>query len=181
MGHNLESSRLRLGAAALTLVLLCAISCSQIPADRPPPRLRHAQPSMEALGRQVLRALRDEDKQALMDLALSKDEFEKFIWPELPVSNPKTNVPIDFVWNELYRRSVSHLARILQDLGGRKVSLVRVRHRGEITEYRTHTAYPDMEVLLRDEQSGEEKEYPLFGTLVEMDGVFKIYSYAPYD
>ncbi len=46
--------------------------------------------------------------------------------------------------------------------------------------YRSHQAWSDMAVVLPDEL-GREREYPLFGTLIEMDGQFKVHSYAPCD
>jgi hypothetical protein len=37
-----------------------------------------------------------------------------------------------------------------------------------------------MEVILRNEE-GADEEIPLFGTLIQMDGIYKVYSYAPFD
>jgi hypothetical protein len=137
---------------------------------------------MEVLAEAILDACLREDKQAMRNMALSKEEFEQFIWPELPASNPKTNVTVDFVWGPLVFRSLNQMERNFRDLKGRKLELVSLRHRGELVEYATHRAYVDIEVVIRDAETGEEKKgYPLFGTLVEMDGVFKVYSYAPYD
>jgi len=53
-------------------------------------------------------------------------------------------------------------------------------YRGKVAEYRRHRAWSDMEVMIR-EAGGKEMLYPLFGTLIEMDGLWKVYSYAPYD
>lgn len=145
-----------------------------------PPRLRHGASSPEELGRQVLAALQEGDIQALESLALSEEEFRNFVWPELPVSNPKTNVPLDYVWGDVQLRSQARLQQLLGTLKGERFALVRVSHRGPRTDYPTHRAYSDFGIVLRDPE-GREREYLLFGTLIEMEGVWKVYSYAPYD
>jgi hypothetical protein len=144
------------------------------------PRLVHATASQEALAEAVLRAIADENLKAMQELSLSKEEFRRFVWPELPVSNPKTNVSLDFVWNDVYFRSMARMQASFNRLKGRNLKLVRVEHRGKVVEYKSHHAYQDMEVTIR-EAGGEEMSYPLFGTLIEMDGLWKVYSYAPYD
>lgn len=144
------------------------------------PRLAHAAVSKEALAEDVLRSIRDGDLQRMKDLSLSKDEFQRFVWPELPVSNPKTNVPLDYVWNDVHYRSTSRMQASFNKLKGKDLKLVRVVHNGELVEYKSHRAYSDMEVIVR-EPNGQETPYPLFGTLIEMNGRWKVYSYAPYD
>jgi hypothetical protein len=143
------------------------------------PRLKHAEASQEDLARAVLRTIAEENLEAMKDLSLSKEEFRKFVWPELPVSNPKTNLSVDFVWNDVFYRSMMSMQRIFNKLKGRDLKLVRVECHGEVAEYKSHRAYPDMEVIIREED-GKEVSFPLFGTLIEMDGLWKVYSYAPY-
>jgi len=162
--------------AALILLLQVTgwlVSCSS-------PRLQHGLPSQEAVAKKVVQALAGQDLQSLKDLALTKDEFARFVWPELPASNPKTNVPFDFVWNDVYYRSTTRMNALFQQMKGKRLSVVRTSCRRKVEEYATHKAYPDMEIVVKDE-SGKEGSYPLFGTLIEMDGVYKIYSYAPFD
>jgi hypothetical protein len=144
------------------------------------PRLAHAEQSKEALAQAVLRAIKEEDLKAMRDLSLSKAEFRLFVWPELPVSNPKSNVSLDYVWNDFHIRSMMRMQSSFNKLKGKDLKLIRVIQHGKAVEYRSHRAYPDMEVTIR-EADEEEMSYPLFGTLIEMDGVWKVYSYAPYD
>jgi hypothetical protein len=143
-------------------------------------RLNHGFFSKEALAEGVIKALSGGDLQSLKDMALSRDEFERCVWPEMPASNPRTNLTLDYVWNDEHARSARYLAMIFERYRGKKMRLVRVIQRGPTTEYRSHKAYSDMTAIARDE-SGKEMEYPLFGTLIELDGVWKVYSYAPYD
>ncbi len=145
-----------------------------------PTRLRHGASSPEELARKVLAALQEGDLRTLESLALSREEFRDFVWPELPVSNPKTHLPLAYVWGEVRWRSAARLQHLLAVLKGENFELARVAHRGPRTDYPTHRAYSDFEILLRD-RTGREREYLIFGTLIEMDGVWKVYSYAPYD
>jgi hypothetical protein len=182
MTLRLAGSRLRGRPAARILLLMPALLLAGwwVAAQLRPPRLRHGAPSPEELARRVLDGLQTGDLRALESLALSADEFRDFVWPELPVSNPRTNVPLDYVWGDVHLRSTARLQAMLRALKGEGFSLVRVRHTGPRTDYPTHRAYSDFEIVLRD-RDGKEREYPLFGTLIEMDGVWKVYSYAPYD
>ena len=168
--------------AVFLLLLGAAFICWSASSEKASPvaRLHHAEASQEALAEAVLKAIAAEKLSVLKDLSLSKEEFQQFVWPELPVSNPKTNVPLDYVWNDLYFRSMTRLQATFNKLKGRNLKLARVIHRGETVEYASHRAYSDMEVIIRKED-GAEVAYPLFGTLIEMDGLWKVYSYAPYD
>jgi len=174
--------RLRARPAATLLLLAAAFVCfcQACREASSVPRLTHAAASQEALAQEVLLSLKEENLQEMKDLSLSKEEFRRFVWHELPVSNPKTNVPLDYVWNDLNFRSMTRMQGTFNRLMGKDLELVRVVHHGKVVEYSSHRAYPDMEVVIR-EKGGEEMSYPLFGTLIEMDGLWKVYSYAPYD
>ena len=125
-------------------------------------------------------ALRQEDMGGLVSLSLSREEFRKYIWPELPASNPRTNVSLDYVWNDVWFRSVNRMKGTFERFKGQELTLVSIRQRGKVAVYPTHKAYPDWEIVIRN-AAGKQGAYPLFGTLIEMDGVWKVYSYAPYD
>jgi hypothetical protein len=142
-------------------------------------RLQNGARSAADLAARVLAAAEAGDRPALERLALSREEFQRFVWPELPVSNPKTNVSLDYVWKDVAVRSAAYRERLLASLRGKQLSVVRLHPRKATAEYPSHRALPDFEVTLRDD-SGREGVYPLFGTLIEMDGVLKVYSYAPY-
>jgi hypothetical protein len=176
--------RFRPGPAEAVLLVLAALwgmsGCAEGVKKPWRGRLQNGAHSQEALAREILQAIATGDLRAMKDLSLSKEEFQRFVWPELPVSNPKTNVSLDYVWNDVYFRSMVHMQRWFGELKGKKIELVWVVHRGKTENYASHRAYSDMEVVIR-EAGGEEKPYPLFGTLIEMDGLWKVYSYAPYD
>ena len=173
--------RTRLALRGLILCILAAgLSLTTSPRGAAIGRLQNSAASPETLAAQVLAAMVQGNIQALRELALSEEEFRQYVWPELPASNPRTNVPFEFVWNDVAYRSAIWMNRMTKDLCGKQMKLVRVLHRGKTVPYHSHQAWSDMVVVLSDEL-GREREYPLFGTLIEMDGRFKVYSYAPYD
>ncbi len=145
-----------------------------------PVRLAHAESSPQAVAATVVRALADSDLQTLKNLTLSREEFQSYVWPELPASNPRTNIPFDFVWNDVYFRSLNRLAKLYERYRGRKVEIVSMSSAKTKERFASHTAWPDYRFTIRIE-NGAEEDVPLFGTLIEMDGVYKVYSYAPYD
>jgi hypothetical protein len=77
-----------------------------------------------------------------MDLSLSKEEFQRFVWPELPVSNPRTNISMEYVWTDLYSRSMMRMQATFNKLKGKELKLIRVEHQGKVAEYSSHRAYP---------------------------------------
>jgi len=145
-----------------------------------PMRLAHGESSPKAVAARLVGALAANDLQALKDLAISKEEFQAYVWPELPASNPRTNIPFDYVWNDVFFRSMNRMGRTYKHFQGHRIEVVKLGTRKNPETFATHTAWPGYEMTIRVD-GGPEEELPLFGTLIEMDGVFKVYSYAPYD
>jgi hypothetical protein len=167
--------------ALFSLLVILFLATSGIGGEKEVPvtGFQYGESSPTSLAQAVLHTIAEADLAGMQKLWLSKEEFRDLVWPELPVSNPKTNISLDFVWNDLSFRSRSHMLATFRLLKDRKLTLVQVRHLGKVTEYPHHKAYSNMEVILR-EAGSEEKPYPLFGTLIERNGRWKVYSYAPY-
>lgn len=164
-------------AAAALLVCIFAGGCAS--ADGPPtsPPLRHAFPSPDALGQAVLAAVADEDADRLASLALSELEFRTVVWPELPSSRPERGLPFDYVWGDLNQKSTNALRRLVARHGGRRYTLAGVAFRGETTPYETYLVHREAILDLLDEE-GNELTLPLFGSILERDGEFKLFSYV---
>lgn len=154
----------------LVLVAVVAVStgCST--------SLPNAQPSAEALAGEVLAALERRDAARLQQLALDEDEFRGVVWPELPAARPERNLTADYVWRDLQSKSRVGLQAIIAEYGGKPLQLVRVEYSGETTQHRTFLVRRDAIVIARDRE-GLEQRLRLFGSVVERDGGFKIFSY----
>jgi hypothetical protein len=161
------SGWVRLVWPALLLVLVWACG---------PPRERfqdtHASP--EALSEAFLRALEAGDRPGMESLALSEREFLLEVFPEMPAYG---NVPPDFAWSQLAARSSYGLSTVLHAHGGRSWDLVGIVFRGGRTAYQTFVVHRDPMLRLRDRRTGERREMPLFGSLLEHGGRYKLFSF----
>lgn len=125
----------------------------------------------------MLAALADEDADHLASLALSELEFRTVVWPELPASRPERGLPFDYVWGDLHQKSTNALRRLVARHGGRRYTLAGVAFRGGTTPYETYRVHREAVLDILDEE-GNELTLPLFGSILERDGEFKLFSYV---
>jgi hypothetical protein len=140
-------------------------------------RLRGTAESPEALAIQVIEAYRAGNRQALDALALTREEFRAHVWPELPISRPEVNLPFDVAWGQLAQKSALYQGQLSRGLEGHDWTLVRVAFAGEATEYDGVTVHRDTELLVRN-GAGEERTIRLFGSTIEQDGRYKVFSFV---
>ena len=171
--------------ASLLLLRVCALVCLAATAgcggnaegERPLPPLHDTFPSPEALSRAVLAALAAGDVETLRALPLDELEFRTAVWPDLPSSRPERNVPFDYAWADLHQKSNNARRRLVARHGGRRYELVNVLFAGETTEYRTYEVHRETVLDLLDEE-GHAVRLALFGSILEREGEFKMFSYV---
>ena len=159
------------------LLAVCATGGCRVNDEqtRPSP-LHHTFSSVEALSDAVLAALADRDADTLASLALDELEFRTVVWPDLPSSRPERGVPFDYAWGDLHQKSTNSLRRLLARHGGERYELVAVTFAGETTAYRTCQVHRETVLDVRDEE-GNDLTLALFGSILERDGEFKLFSY----
>ena len=150
---------------------ICVSSCNSSPL------LSNTYPSPEALATAVIDAVARRDAAALRGLALREEEFREQVWPELPAARPERNLPFSYVWGDLRQKSDESLVRTLAVHGGRRYTLVSVRSAGETTRYPSYTVSRQTVLQVRDE-TGAEIELRLFGSTIQKDGAWKVFSYV---
>ena len=155
-------------------VLACILltSCGAWPAP-----LAHSQDSPEALARAVLSALERRDVDALNELAIDEGEFREHVWPELPAARPERNLPFSYVWGDLHQKSTARLGQTIAKHGGKAYKLVSMRFIGETTPYQSYRVHRDSEITLTDAEGGIQP-IRLFGSVLEKDGRYKVFSYV---
>ncbi|NOT45121.1 MAG: hypothetical protein HOP14_11020 [Acidobacteria bacterium] len=141
------------------------------------PALSTTWPEPEAAARAVLEAIERRDEDALARLALSEQEFRDHVWPELPAARPERNLPFSYVWGDLRQKSALALAATLARHGGRHYDLLDLRFPGGVTTYPSYAVHRDTVLRVRDD-SGTEQELSLFGSMLEQDGRWKVFSYV---
>lgn len=139
--------------------------------------LKNARESPDALARAVLEAIAHHDNEALRSLTLDEQEFREQVWPELPASRPERNLPFGYVWTDLRTKSEASLASTLAEHRGRSYKLEKVTFTGGQTQYHTFVVRRDATLEVRD-RDGARQELRLFGSVIEKDGSFKVFSYV---
>jgi hypothetical protein len=134
--------------------------------------------SPEELARAVLERMEKEDVEGLKRLPLSKDEFRLYVWPKLPSAKPERNVPFEFVWSELHQQSNGSVDRNFHRYKGMKLELLDVQFQNGTTDYGTFKVHREARVRVRDTETGKEGLVDLFGSVMEWQGRYKLFSYV---
>jgi hypothetical protein len=134
--------------------------------------------SPEALARTVLEAFAKEDVETLKALPLTKEEFRVHVWPKLPASRPERNVPFDYGWTDLHQKSVSSIASNFKRYKGRKLELLSITFKGDTTDYESFVVRRKSMLRVKDRDTGEELSLALFGSVMEWNGKYKLFSYV---
>lgn len=161
---------LRVFALSL-MAVFGAVACN----SQPP--LANTRGSAEALATAVLDALARRDRNALESLALSEQEFRAQVWPDLPAARPERNLPFSYVWGDLRQKSQGGLMTTLAKHGGQRYELVGVRFEGSSTRYSRCEVHRETVLAVRD-ADGANHDLRLFGSSVEADGAWKVFSYV---
>jgi hypothetical protein len=127
----------------------------------------------------VIAAVTTGDQAALVSLALSEQEFREHVWPELPSARPERNLPLSYVWGDLCQKSGESLRALLATHTGQRYTLVDVRF-GDRTPYQTYTVHRASSFVVRG-AGGQEMELRLCGSMIELGGRWKVFSYVVND
>jgi hypothetical protein len=158
-------------ALGLAALVMAAAACAS-----PSPSFEGLHPTKEQAAQAVADALRDRDARRLQDLALSADEFRTIVWPELPASRPEMGMPVDYAWSDLQQKSAGELAQTMARFGGQSLMVERVEFAGQSTPHGMFQVHRDSVVWVRD-AAGRRHETRLFGSMVQSDAGWKVYSY----
>jgi len=169
--------RASVAAGAIVALAIVLGATSEIRPGRPAPPLAQTFDSAEAAASAVLRALAARDIGTLRDLTVTEHEFREIVWPELPSSRPEVNLPVAYAWGTLAQNSQGSLASTIATHGGRRYTLVNVRVTGRSTPYDTFTVHRDVALDVTDE-AGVGRQIRVFGSLLEREGRWKIFSYV---
>jgi hypothetical protein len=177
-GGSFSTPSLNKGATRrLTTLLFAFFFLSMCTGKECTIRLSNACDSIEDLGKQVLKAVYNKDIDRLKAIAITPEEYESYIWPQSPMSKIKQwQENYDFVQKQQFSRSNLSLRQMLAKYGGRQYTLIRVRFADDTTDHTIYKAHRDARLIVTSPE-GKEVELNLFGSIVEMDGQFKIMSF----
>ncbi len=127
------------------------------------------------LAEAVLLAVQARDRESLRALPLSEREFREEVWPEMPAAG---RVPAGLAWEDLRQKGENNLRRVLAELAGRRLALEQLSFVGGSTPYRTFVVHRKPRLRLRDLDSGEQIELALFGSILEHERRYKLFSWV---
>jgi hypothetical protein len=139
-------------------------------------KLSDASPSVEALARRVVSAVAAGDRKALALARVTEKEFRELVWPELPASKVP-NVTADFAWSQASLHNHAGFERVLENHRGRIYEVVAIRFLGGVTSYKSFKVHNKSVLTVRDE-TGAVRDVRLFGSVLELDGQYKLFSYV---
>jgi hypothetical protein len=151
------------------LIALLSFSCSSAP-------LPNAHQSAEALARAVLTAIEKHDVDTLRALALTREQFAEHVWPELPAARPERNLSVAFVWGDLDQKSNISLRQTLAAHGRKAYEFISISFLGT-TEYKSYRVHRESELTVKD-ADGKERQMRVFGSVLEKDRRYKVFSYV---
>lgn len=139
--------------------------------DAGAPRLSDGAGSLDALTEAFAAAVVAQDTAAMHALRVTEREHTELLWPEFPAS--RNNYSAEFAWENLDRSSVKDAARIAADAGGAPRQVIGTECRRGIAEYETFRIHGDCWVVWETPDGGRDT-VKLFGSVVEMDGRYKV-------
>lgn len=132
--------------------------------------------SVDSLFTIYIRAVAVRDTATLRSLLVTEREFQHWLWPEFPMSDPAMNVPEGFAWTNLAIKSDKGLRRMLRDIGGRRYSITRLRFVEGVEKYASFEVWSGTRMDVLDEQ-GKARELAYAGSIVALNGTYKFMSY----
>lgn len=147
-----------------------------VPIVRTP--FRGGEKSLADLGRAVCRYLHHTQRDSLLSLCVSADEFRDILWREFPQSRPATGLVWEDAWKILYARHRSGCLGALSDLGGEHYEFVRFERLPRAdsvvryANFRTHNGL----ILVTRDGTGQLQRWNWLRSVAERKGSFKIYS-----
>jgi hypothetical protein len=143
-------------------------------------RLSNGYGSARELAEAAVNALSARDTARLTALLIGEDQFNRYLYPEFgmhfPAAQDTSEQARRFIWENHYLGALKGMKRALRELGGVPMALVAVTFTGGTQHYRTYTIHQGTEVRVKLD-NGSEADLLALGSVVEMDGRFKLLSF----
>jgi hypothetical protein len=134
-------------------------------------------PSREALVQRFVRAVAAADTNEFRTMVVHGREFADLYYPVSPYSHAPYHQPPQLAWSLIQNPSADGLTKLLRTMGGKPIAYVshrcdpRVQHDGRITRYAGC-------IVRISDAKGATSTRLMFGSIVELGGVYKFLSYT---
>lgn len=150
--------------------LMLIIGCSE------PSKLKNSFESPEDLGKAVVSALNVKDGESLHRYRVDEEEYIGYMWYSFPASQPKYNIPEDFAWDNLNIKCIKGVTKWVNQYGDRDLEFQKIEFVNPTEKYDGFSLLRGT-VLHVKTNDGKEKTLHILGSVVEMDGRYKLLSY----
>ena len=144
------------------------------------PRLKHGARTPEELVSTVLRAFSTGDTVALTDVLIDEREWKEYLYPEFslhyPAAKDMRREVKEYLWQNHAMGSAKSLLKGLAKLGGRTLRLESISYDDTLQRFASYQIHQGTVAGVVDAK-GERSEITSLGSIVEMDGVYKLLSY----
>ena len=132
--------------------------------------------SLDELGRGIVQAFREKDREALEAFRLTETEHNTVVWPELPASRGKFTFPLDLAWRNIQlrnRRAIPRARGVLRR--AEPLEFESVECLGETRTFDSFVVHTDCYTRFRSR--GRLYRIQLFKDVLERNGGLKIFRY----
>lgn len=158
--------------AGLALAMFSATGCGRLEGHS---ALMNSFSSPEELGRAVIEALGQRDREALEGFLVTRDEHQHLLWDELPESD---DLPFEYARSLNMHNTDKGLDRALRDHGGEEYEFVGLEFTEPDEVYEDFTVHLGARLRVRRASDGEEGYLPILDVVVEYDGRWKPMNYS---
>jgi len=141
-----------------------------------PAPLTNSSGSIEETVYRAIREIREADDVGLRELLITRYEHDSVIAPYMKDSTRLATFDFDLAWQMLTLGRNKGILRAIEDFGPDSLTVLYVNFREEPEVYGDLTLRQGTRVTLRNETTGEEFESGIFGSIVEINGRFKMIS-----
>lgn len=133
-------------------------------------------PSIEELVREVVKYLNYDDADMLVELAIRKEEFQEICWPTMPQSRPYLRYTWEDAWGFQYANILGGI-REAQRQRDEYTLVVEGLQVGRTRDYGHFQLHDQIVVHTVDERTGERVALTFLDSVIERNGVFKVFLY----
>lgn len=136
--------------------------------------------SIDALIKEALNAYAGNDTATLQRILITQKEFDTYLYSEFgkhyPAARDTSTQVREFIWNNHTLSAAKAMRKSLRELGGQEMELVSVNFRDGIKDFGSYKIHEGTNVKVRL-KDGDEADMVALGSIVEMNGRYKLLSY----
>jgi hypothetical protein len=134
-------------------------------------------PSREALARRFVTALASSDTSEFRTMVVHGREFADLYYPVSPYSHAPYHQPPQLAWSLIQNPSTDGLTKLLRTMGGKPITYVGLRCDPHVIREGRISRYAGCLLRITDAR-GDTTTRLMFGSIVELGGVYKFLSYT---